>query len=44
MLQDFLNKGTMRVNEKGKFEIIDPRKLENLQSPKFVQKQQQQSQ
>mgnify|MGYP003389422220 CR=1 FL=1 len=44
MLQDFLNKGQMRVNEKGKFEIMDP-KWQNAQTlvvHKTPQKQQSQ--
>jgi len=31
MIQGFINKGQMRVNEQGKFEILDQQKLEGFE-------------
>ena len=43
MLQSFLNSGQMRINEKGQFEIVAPRNLEQAIKPNIVKKPQQQS-
>jgi len=41
MIENFVLKGKMRLDEKGQLEIVDPRILEQAISPKIVSKQQQ---
>ena len=42
MIQGFINNGQMRVNESGKIEILDPKKMEAFEKVTITPKKQQQ--